>query len=82
MTKPRADTPYLYQVTSPGGVPMMRTEHPEYRYDAETELQMLDAGYRITVNGKRVTKKSLLEAIQSKPSRNGEIKTNARRRQR
>lgn len=62
---PGDTAPYRYEVTSPYGVPVMLTEHPELRYDAETELQMLSLGYKLTVNGKRVTKKDVNQRLET-----------------
>lgn len=61
------ESDYSYTVTSPGGVPMMRTAYERYRYDAQTELSMLDAGYTIRINGKRLTKKAVQERMGKLP---------------
>ena len=66
-TTPATDPEYSYTVTSPGGVPMMRTAYERYRYDAQTELSMLDAGYTIRINGKRLTKKAVQERMGKLP---------------
>ena len=68
-TAPAPDPEYSYTVTSPGGVPMMRTAYERYRYDAQTELSMLDAGYTIRINGKRLTKKAVQERIGKLPAK-------------
>lgn len=48
-------TDYPYQVFSPTGQPLM--EAPEScRYPRKVELSILDAGYTIKLNGKRITK--------------------------
>ena len=61
------ESDYSYAVTSPAGVPMMRTAYERYRYDAQTELSMLDAGYTIRINGKRLTKKTVQERMGKLP---------------
>ena len=53
-----------YAVADHAGRRVMHTEYPSCRYDPKTEAQLLAAGYRITINGKRLTKKAA--AIQQK----------------
>lgn len=58
-----ADLPY--QVISPSGQPMM--EAPECcRYPPRIELDMLEAGYTITLHGKRITKTDVRKAVKRK----------------
>ena len=58
---------YDYKVYSPTGRAIMRTAHESCRYPPQTEAQMLALGYRITVNGKRLTKKAASEQTKSRP---------------
>lgn len=56
---------YPYQVFSPTGQPLM--EAPEScRYPRKVELSILDAGYTIKLNGKRITKAELRKEVKSK----------------
>lgn len=59
---------YMYVVSEPGGRPIMQTEYENLRYPPEIELQMLNLGYKITINGKRLTKKEATDAA-AKPNR-------------
>ncbi len=52
---------YKYTVVSPGGYPVMVTEDERCRYKRETERSLLEAGYVIRVNGKRMSKKDAKE---------------------
>ena len=42
----------------------MQTEYENLRYPPEIEAQMLSLGYKITINGKRLTKKEAAEAVE------------------
>lgn len=58
-------TQYPYQVFSPTGQPLM--EAPEScRYPRKVELSILDAGYTIKLNCKRITKAELRKEVKSK----------------
>lgn len=58
-------TDYPYQVFSPTGQPLM--EAPvSCRYPRKVELSILDAGYTIKLNGKRITKAELRKEVKSK----------------
>lgn len=46
---------YPYKVFSPAGEVVLQSI-PECRYPREVELKMLEAGYTILLNGKRLTK--------------------------
>lgn len=51
-----------YLIISPSGQPMM--EAPEIcRYPRRIELDMLDAGYTIKLNGKRITKADIRKEV-------------------
>lgn len=52
--------PPRYAVYGSDGQPLMQTDH-EIRYPPETELSMLSAGYTIRRNGKRITKKEIIQ---------------------
>lgn len=52
---------FSYEISDPAGRPVMETEHEKYRYPPKIESQMLSLGYKITVNGKRLTKKAARE---------------------
>ena len=57
-----------YVVADPDGRAVMSTEYENLRYPPEIELQMLNLGYKITINGKRLTKKEATEAA-AKPKK-------------
>lgn len=57
---------YSYTVLSPEGKAIMGTKYEQYRYPAEIEAQMLDLGYKIQINGKRLTKKEVADALGKK----------------
>lgn len=57
-----------YTVTDPGGRAVMSTEYENLRYPPDIELQMLELGYKIAINGKRLTKKEATDAA-AKPNR-------------
>lgn len=46
---------YPYKVFNPAGEVVLQSI-PECRYPREVELKMLEAGYTILLNGKRLTK--------------------------
>lgn len=46
---------YPYKVFDPAGEVVLQSI-PECRYPREVELKMLEAGYTILLNGKRLTK--------------------------
>lgn len=51
-----------YQVVSPSGQPVM--EAPEScRYPRRIELDMLDAGYTIKLNGRKLTKAEIRKEV-------------------
>lgn len=50
---------FEYKIFSQRGDLVMQTSSQDCRYPARTELSMLNAGYRITLNGKRLTKNSI-----------------------
>lgn len=51
-----------YLIINPSGQPMM--EAPEScRYSRRIELDMLDAGYTIKLNGKRITKADIRKEV-------------------
>ena len=53
---------YLYEVINPGGQPVMAA--PEScRYSRRLELAMLEAGYTIKLNGKKLTKAEVRKGI-------------------
>lgn len=53
-----------------------RSVHAMYpgceRYPREVELNMLEAGYTIKVNGRKVTRKELREETENSPPKRGE----------
>lgn len=56
---------FNYQVFSPAGVCLM--EAPEScRYPRKTELSLLEAGYIIRLNGKRITKADVRKEVKGK----------------
>lgn len=61
-----AERKYLYVVQDDTGQRVMSTEYRQYRYPPEIEMQMLSLGYRITENGKRITKKETAEKLSRK----------------
>lgn len=54
-----------YEVISPSGQPMMEAA-PGIRYPKEIELSMLEAGYTIKLNGKKLTKSEIRKRTESK----------------
>lgn len=65
--------PPRYAVYGSDGQPLMQTDH-EIRYPPETELSMLSAGYTIRRDGKRITKKEILQNAEQN-HRNGPLDT-------
>lgn len=63
--------PPRYAVYNADGQPLMQTDH-EIRYPPETELSMLSAGYIIRRDGKRITKKEILQNAEQN-HRNGPL---------
>lgn len=63
--------PPRYAVYGSDGQPLMQTDH-EIRYHPETELSMLSAGYTIRRDGKRITKKEILQNAEQN-HRNGPL---------
>lgn len=63
--------PPRYAVYGSDGQPLMQTDH-EIRYPPETELSMLSAGYTIRRDGKRITKKEILQNAEQN-HRNGPV---------
>lgn len=56
---------FAYQVYDPQGIGIM--EAPEKcRYPRKTELSLLEAGYMIRLNGKRITKAELRKDVKAK----------------
>ena len=47
---------FVYEVSDQKGHILMRTEYPACRYNAETEIAMLECGFRIHLNGKLLTR--------------------------
>lgn len=46
-----------YKVYSPGGALVMQTVFQKCRYPPNIELELLKSGYRIVVDGKRLSKR-------------------------
>lgn len=59
---------FNYRVINPLGVPILRTLS-ECRYPPETELQMLEEGYTIMIDDKRLTKTDVRAMLRSKAQR-------------
>lgn len=57
---------YDYTVSSPDGTPILHTAVEKLRYSPPIEAQMLSLGYKITINGKRLTKKEAAERLPSR----------------
>ena len=55
----------MYEVIGPDGQPKMAAP-VSCRYPKHIELQMLEAGYTIKVDGKRLTKTELRRDVRSK----------------
>lgn len=53
---------YSYVVTSPGGAVVLQAAG-NCRYPKETERDLLESGYQIRLDGKRITKKELRTEI-------------------
>lgn len=60
---------YDYTVFSPEGAPILHTAVEKLRYSPPVEAQMLSLGYKITINGKRLTKKEAAERNSKTPRR-------------
>ena len=60
---------YDYTVFSPDGKPILHTAVEKLRYSPSVEAQMLSLGYKITINGKRLTKKEAAERNSKTPRR-------------
>lgn len=60
---------YDYTVFSPDGAPILHTAVEKLRYSPPVEAQMLSLGYKITINGKRLTKKEASERNSKTPRR-------------
>lgn len=60
---------YDYTVFSPDGAPILHTAVEKLRYSPPVEAQMLSLGYKITINGKRLTKKEAAERNSKTPRR-------------
>ena len=60
---------YDYTVFSPEGAPILHTAVENLRYSPPVEAQMLSLGYKITINGKRLTKKEAAERNSKTPRR-------------
>ena len=60
---------YDYTVLSPDGAPILHTAVEKLRYSPPVEAQMLSIGYKITINGKRLTKKEAAERNSKTPRR-------------
>ena len=54
---------YPYQVTNPGGDIVLQST---VRYPGKTELDMLDHGYTIKHNGRRLTKTEVRKELSQK----------------
>ena len=63
--------PPRYSVHGSDGRTLMYTDH-EIRYPPEIELSMLSAGYTIRRDGKRITKKEILQNAEQN-HRNGPL---------
>lgn len=62
---------YDYTVYAPSGRAIMGTAYPSLRYPPEIEANMLSLGYKITINGKRLTKKEAAENLAKPKPRRG-----------
>ena len=60
---------YDYTVFSPEGAPILHTAVENLRYSPPVEAQMLSLGYKITINGRRLTKKEAAERNSKTPRR-------------
>ena len=60
---------YDYTVFSPDGAPILHTAIEKLRYSPPVEAQMLSLGYKITINGRRLTKKEAAERNSKTPRR-------------
>ena len=60
---------YDYTVFAPDGRAILHTAVEKLRYPPPVEAQMLSLGYRITINGKRLTKKEAAERNSITPRR-------------
>ena len=56
---------YPYKVFNPAGEVVLQSI-PECRYPRAVELQMLEAGYTIRLNGKKLTKTDLSREVKEK----------------
>lgn len=61
---------YDYRVISPQGVPVL-SSIAACRYPLETELQLLDAGYRIELEGRRLKKTDIQAELRKKARKTG-----------
>lgn len=59
-----------YRVINPQGVPVLSTISA-CRYPLETEMQMLKAGYRIELEGKRLKKTDIQAELRKKARKPG-----------
>lgn len=57
-----------YRVINPQGVPVLRST-AECRYLPETELSMMEKGYTIMIDDKRLTKTDVKAKLRSKAQR-------------
>lgn len=56
---------YPYEVISPSGQPLMEATE-SCRYPRRIELDILDAGYTIRLNGKKLTKTEIRKEVKGK----------------
>lgn len=59
---------FNYQVINPKGIPVLRSM-VECRYPPETELQMLEEGYTIMIDDKRLSKADIKALLRFKGQR-------------
>ena len=59
---------YDYTVFSPDGAPILHTAVENLRYPPPVEAQMLSLGYKITINGRRLTKKEAADKMKKSPA--------------
>ena len=59
----------LYEVINPLTGSVLLQAHVSRRYKPETELSILDAGYIIKIDGKKLTKAEIRKELGRKPCR-------------
>lgn len=53
----------MYTVHGQDGTLLMQSAM-DFRYDAKTELSLLNSGHTIRLNGKRITKKEVMQRVE------------------